>query len=215
MNKKGVSKENQMHNCIAIAILIVSVLIMTMVLSGCGVQEDEATGNNSSDMESSIPVDSSSEDNANITISVDAELIVEEYHDDSCESVETVYRMPDKYIGKNEQQFSDAMKIMEKNQSGDFISEDIALTSIETILFSESRVQIRVHCTSDITTEKEFYLTVDKDFIVVYLKDMVTSYITTEIAIDDLDSRLQAEVLDGIWLSNEEELYDFIEQLGR
>lgn len=56
-----------------------------------------------------------------------------------------------------------------------------------------------------------FYLAVYDNKVVVYLEDMQTVYIETDIRLDSLPATLQQNIIDMMWIRDEEELYSFLE----
>ena len=56
-----------------------------------------------------------------------------------------------------------------------------------------------------------FYLAVYDNNVIVYLEDMKTVYIETDIRLDTLPEKLQQEIMEMMWIENEEKLYSFLE----
>ena len=48
-------------------------------------------------------------------------------------------------------------------------------------------------------------------FVVVYEADKKTLYLNTDILLDSLQDSLQAEIIQGKYVENEEDLYNFLE----
>ena len=47
--------------------------------------------------------------------------------------------------------------------------------------------------------------------VIVYLEDRKTVYIETEIELDSLPEQIQHNIIQMMWIENEEKLYDFLE----
>ena len=47
--------------------------------------------------------------------------------------------------------------------------------------------------------------------VIVYLDDRKTVYIETDISLDSLPAHLQQNIIDMMWIRDEEELYSFLE----
>ena len=47
--------------------------------------------------------------------------------------------------------------------------------------------------------------------MIVYLEDRKTVYIETEIELDSLPEQIQHNIIQMMWIENEEKLYDFLE----
>ena len=60
-------------------------------------------------------------------------------------------------------------------------------------------------------TEKGYYLLVEDHFIVVYEEDRQRLHMNTDILLTSLNDTLKAEIIQGKYIENEEELYNFLE----
>ena len=56
-----------------------------------------------------------------------------------------------------------------------------------------------------------YYLAVRNHEVVVYLEDLETVYINTGIMLDSLPKDIQMELMQTIWVEEEEKLYNFLE----
>ena len=52
---------------------------------------------------------------------------------------------------------------------------------------------------------------VEDHFIVVYEEDKQRLHMNTDILLEDLNDKLKAEIIQGKYIENEEELYNFLE----
>ncbi len=142
------------------------------------------------------------------TLCVDTEYILEEtdvlYHT----VVETTWRLPDKYVGMNREQFLQAMEVYEAFPP---LSElERGFVGLEVLSFSRDRVVIQMNY-KFVQPSSSFYLAVYDNKVVVYLEDRKTIYIETEILLDSLPQQLQESIIGMMWVENEEKLYDFLE----
>lgn len=142
------------------------------------------------------------------TLSVDTEYVLEETDIVNGSVVETVWRIPDKYIGLNREQFLDAMDAYEAFPP---LSEiERGFVSLEVLSFSRERVVVQMNY-QYIQPSTSFYLAVRNNEVVVYLEDMETIYINTGIQLESLPDDMQQEIIQMIWIEDEENLYNFLE----
>ena len=142
------------------------------------------------------------------TLCVDTKYVLEEtdilYHT----VVETTWRLPAKYVGMNREQFLQAMEVYEAFPP---LSElERGFVGLEVLSFSRERVVVRMDY-KFVQPSSSFYLAVYDNKVVVYLEDMQTVYIETDIRLDSLPATLQQNIIDMMWIRDEEELYSFLE----
>ncbi len=142
------------------------------------------------------------------TLCVDTKYVLEEtdilYHT----VVETTWRLPDKYVGMDREQFLQAMEVYEAFPP---LSElERGFVGLEVLSFSRERVVVRMDY-KFVQPSSSFYLAVYDNEVVVYLEDMKTVYIETDIQLDSLPAHLQQNIIDMMWIRDEEELYSFLE----
>lgn len=141
-------------------------------------------------------------------INADTQYIIEEVDLKKDTSVETKWKVPDKYIGMNRQQFIKEMELYQ--QSPSLKDQELGFVSAEVVTFSKERVVVRKSyifkelCTS-------FYLVNEKNYVVVYCDDLKTVYMNTNIALDSLPDTLKQEIIQNKYIATEEELYNFLE----
>ena len=82
--------------------------------------------------------------------------------------------------------------------------------SLEVLSFSRDRVVVQMNYRF-LAPTSSFYLAVYDNEVVVYLEDKETIYIETEILLEQLPEELQQEIIDMMWMPDEEALYDFLE----
>lgn len=142
------------------------------------------------------------------TLSVDTQYVLEETDIVSGSVVETVWDLPDKYVGLNREQFLEAMEAYEAFPP---LSEmERGFVNLEVLSFSRERVVVQMNY-QYIQPSPSFYLAVRDNEVVVYLEDMETIYINTGIDPESLPDEMQAELMQMIWIENEESLYNFLE----
>lgn len=142
------------------------------------------------------------------TLCVETEYVVEEKDLDDDTVVETSWRLPMKYVGMNREQFLEAM---EEYEAFPPLSEmERGFVSLEVLSFSRDRVVVQMNYRF-LAPTSSFYLAVYDNEVVVYLEDKETVYIETEIPLEQLPEELQQEIIDMMWMPDEEALYDFLE----
>lgn len=142
------------------------------------------------------------------TLSVDTEYVLEETDIVTGSVVETVWKLPDKYIGLNREQFVEAMESYEMFPP---LSEmERGFVNLEVLSFSRERVVVQMNY-QYLQPSASFYLAVRNNEVVVYLEDMETVYINTGIQLESLPEDMQMEIMQMVWVEDEESLYNFLE----
>ena len=115
--------------------------------------------------------------------------------------------VPVKYIGLDREGLLEELEIYDDNPP---LSElELGFETIELTAFSKDRVVICKYYKPEI---QGFYLMVADHFVVVCRgDDRRTPYISTEIVLEDLSDALQAEIIQGKYMENEDEVYTFLE----
>ncbi len=142
------------------------------------------------------------------TLCVDTKYVLEEADILNHTVTETSRRIPDKYIGMDREQFLQAMEIYENAPP---LSElERGFVDLEVISFSRERVVVRKNY-KFVQPSSSFYLAVYDNEVVVYLEDKETIYIETHIRLDSLPEELQQQIIEMMWIEDEEKLYSFLE----
>lgn len=142
------------------------------------------------------------------TLSVETEYVLEERDIDGQTTVETTWKLPDKYVGMNREQFLEAMELYEAFPP---LSEmERGFVSLEVLSFSRERVVVQMNYRY-VKPSSSFYLAVYDNEVLVYLEDKETVYIETDIMLEQLPEEIQKDIIDMLWIENEEELYNFLE----
>lgn len=145
---------------------------------------------------------------SNETLSVDTEYVLEETDIASHSVVETVLTIPQQYVGLNREQF---LECMERYEMYPPLSElERGFINLEVLSFARERVVIQMNY-QYVQPSNSFYLAVHDNEVVVYLEDKETIYINTGILLEDLPEEVQLEIIQMLWMENEETLYHFLE----
>ena len=141
-------------------------------------------------------------------ICADTQYIIEEVDLEKNTSVETVWKVPDKFIGMDRHNFVKEMELYQKAPS--LKDQELGFVSVEVVSFSKARVMIRKnYIFKELSTS--FYLVNEKNFVVVYYDDLKTVYMNTNITLDLLPDTLKQEIIQTKYVATEEELYNFLE----
>lgn len=142
------------------------------------------------------------------TLCVDTEYVLEETDVTNHTVVETTWRIPDKYIGMNREQFLEAMENYEAFPP--LSEQERGFIGLEVLSFSRERVVVQMNYRY-VQPSTSFYLGVFDNKVVVYLEDLETIYIETDIRLDTLPEEVQGEIIQMMWIENETALYNFLE----
>ncbi|MCM1056162.1 MAG: hypothetical protein NC517_00925 [Firmicutes bacterium] len=146
--------------------------------------------------------------NASETLNVETKYVLEERDIYRDTVVETTWRLPDKYVGMNREQFITAMKEYEAFPP---LSEmQRGFVSLEVLAFSRERVVVQMNYRVVLPTDS-FYLAVYDNQVVVLLEDRETVYIETNIRLEELPEEEQEQIIDMMFIEDEAGLYDFLE----
>jgi len=141
-------------------------------------------------------------------LSADTEYVVLEtdvLHDTE---VETIWHVPSQYMGMDREQFVTAMDNYSKYPP--LSEKERGFVNSEVLSFSGERVEIRMNYRS-VGPDEGFYLAVRDHEVVVYLEDKETIYINTGILLETLPEEVQLQVINMLYMENEEKLYGFLE----
>lgn len=141
-------------------------------------------------------------------LTADTDYVLREVDVRKGTSVETVWGVPERYMGMNRETFIAAM---ENYAASPPLQElERGFTGVDVVSFSSSRVVVEVHY-SYVEPSEGFYLGVNKNYIVVYLDDMETVYLNTDILLESLPERIQQQIIGYMYMEDEEALYHFLE----
>ncbi len=142
------------------------------------------------------------------TLYVGTEYVLEENDVLRHTTVETVWELPDKYVGMNREQFLAAMDTYA--MSPPLKELERGFVGLEVISFARERVVVQMNYRY-VQPSSSFYLAVFDNRVLVYLEDQSTVYIETNISLDSLPREVQQEIIQMMWVENEEALYNFLE----
>ncbi len=115
--------------------------------------------------------------------------------------------VPVKYIGLDRESLIRELESYDRNPP--LTELEMGFETIELTAFSKDRVVICKYYKYE--TEKGYYLLVEDHFIVVYEEDRQRLHMNTDILLTSLNDTLKAEIIQGKYIENEEELYNFLE----
>ena len=142
------------------------------------------------------------------TLCADTEYVLEEMDIVRNTTVETTWQIPHKYIGMNRESFLETMDLYAAHPP---LSEiERGFVGLEVLSFSRERVVIRMDYRY-VQPSESFYLAVTDHEVVVYLEDRSTVYINTGIRLETLPEPMQLQIMDMLFVPDEETLYDFLE----
>lgn len=142
------------------------------------------------------------------TLTADTDYVLEETDVLNDTVVETVWSLPHKYIGMNREQFLESIGTYGENPP---LSElERGFIGLEVLSFSKDRVVIQMNY-KYVQPGEGFYLAAYDNEVIVYLEDMETVYINTGIMLDMLPENIQTQIMQMMWMPDEESLYGFLE----
>ena len=115
--------------------------------------------------------------------------------------------VPVKYIGLDRESLIKELESYDRNPP--LSEQELGFETIELTAFSKDRVVICKYYKEE--EPKGYYLMVEDHFIVVYEEDKQRLHMNTDILLEDLNDKLKAEIIQGKYIENEEELYNFLE----
>ena len=122
--------------------------------------------------------------------------------------VETTWRLPEKYIGMNREEFLTAMDTYELAPP---LSElERGFVSLEVLSFSREKVVVQMNY-DYVQPGSDFFLAVEDNYVVVYLEDKTTVYMNTDILLTELPDEVQQDVINWMYIPDEKSLYNFLE----
>lgn len=142
------------------------------------------------------------------TLSVDTSYVLEETDIVNDTVVETTWRLPDEYVGMNREQF---LAAMESYAAFPPLAEmERGFVGLEVLSFSREKVVVQMNY-QYLQPSESFYLAVRDNEVVVYLEDMETIFINTGIQLKTLPQDVQTDIIQMLWVEDEESLYNFLE----
>ena len=116
--------------------------------------------------------------------------------------------IPEKYIGLNREQVIEQLKDYQLNPP---LSElENGFVSLDMISFSPMQLEVQMNY-SYIEPTGIFYIMSYDHKVIVMLEDKKTVFLSTEIRMEELPAEVQQDIMRGLFIPNEECLYDFLE----
>lgn len=140
-------------------------------------------------------------------VTADTRYLIEEINLVDGSIREKQEEVPVKYIGMDRESLIKELESYDRNPP--LRELEMGFETIELTAFSKDRVVICKYYKEE--EEKGYYLVVEDHFIVVYEEDRQRLHMNTDILLDDLNDRLKAEIIQGKYIENDEELYNFLE----
>lgn len=122
--------------------------------------------------------------------------------------VETTWKVPAKYLGMNRDQFLEAMD--EYEATPPLAELERGFVSLEVLSFSVEKVVVQMNYEYT-QPSSSFYLMVENNYVVVYLDDRKTIYMYTDILLSGLPDDVQQDIINVMFMEDEETLYNFLE----
>ncbi|MBE5868137.1 MAG: hypothetical protein E7293_04145 [Lachnospiraceae bacterium] len=141
-------------------------------------------------------------------LTADTEYILREVDVRKGTAVETVWDVPQRYLGMNRETFVDTMEDYEISPPLQELER--GFVGLEVVAFSRERVIVEMHY-AYVEPSDTFYLCVENNYVIVYLEDKKTVYLTTDILLDTLPESLQQQIIGYLLIEDEQELYNFLE----
>lgn len=142
------------------------------------------------------------------TLCVETEYVLEETDVTNHTMVETTWRLPDKYVGMNREQFLAAMENYEKSLP--LTEKERGFIGLEVLSFSRERVVVQMNYRY-VQPGDSFYLGVYDNEVVAYKEDLKTVYLKTGIMLDSLPEALQTEIIHMKWFEDQGAMFSFLE----
>ena len=154
--------------------------------------------------EATIPVSNNEE-----KVTADTSYVVLEKDMDSGKIVKAKYALPEKYIGLTREQLLEQLLLVEANPP--LTELERGFVSLELISFSKEQIQVQMNY-QYVEPTGSFYIMAYDHYIVVMLDDKKTVFLSTNIKLSDLPVDIQQDIMRGLFIPNEESLYDFLER---
>ena len=141
-------------------------------------------------------------------LNADTVYVTQEMDMDTGTVIETNSKLPAKYMGMNREQFIESLRDYEANPP--LTELERGFVNVQLISFSTERVEVQMNY-QYVKPTGSFYIVVYDNRVLVMLSDKTTVYQDTEITLSELPYEIQLEIMQGLFIPNEESLYDFLE----
>ena len=141
-------------------------------------------------------------------ITADTSYVVLEKEMNSGKINKSQPKLPEKYIGLTREQLLEQLVVFEANPP--LTELERGFVSLELISFSKEQIQVQMNY-QYVEPTGSFYIVAYDHYVVVMLEDRETVFLSTTIRLSDLPSDIQQDIMRGLFIPNEESLYDFLE----
>lgn len=141
-------------------------------------------------------------------INADTKYLVEKVNLSDGSIEETEEQIPVKYIGLDRTSLIEELEAYDKNPA--LTDLKLGFETVELAAFSKERVVICKYYRPE-PEKKGFYLMVADHYVIVYEEDKKTIHTNTDILLENLNEELQEQIMQGKYMEDEQELYNFLE----
>ena len=142
------------------------------------------------------------------TITADTTYMILEKDMNTGNITKNLSQIPEKYIGLTREQLLDHLADLEANPP--LTELERGFVSLDLVAFSPIQVEIQMNY-QQVAPTGIFYIMVYDHKLLVMLEDKKTVFLATEIPVSELPAEVQQDVMRGLFIPNELELYDFLE----
>ena len=153
--------------------------------------------------ENTVPADGKLKDR----ISADTILVEEQFNVSDATYAEKKMVIPESYVGLTREELVKQLSEQMKNIS----EEERASGLLSMTLTSFTKEKICVRKVYDDKTSYQYFITEKDGYLIVFLNDKTTVFETTDIVYSNLSDSQKREVNDGVYVTDEEELYSILE----
>lgn len=141
-------------------------------------------------------------------LNADTLYIIKERNMATEDVVRTSTKLPAKYIGMTMEQFLESLKDYVANPPLKELER--GFVNAELLTFSPKQVEVQMDY-QYIQPTGSFYIVIYDNRVLVMLEDKKTVFQETEIDLSELPEEVQQDILHGLFIPNQESLYDFLE----
>lgn len=141
-------------------------------------------------------------------ITADTIYLVEKVNLSDGSIEETEEQIPVKYLGLDRPSLIEELEAYDKNPA--LTDLKLGFETVELAAFSKERVVICKYY-RPVAEKKGFYLMVADHYVIVYEEDKKTIHTNTDILLENLSEELQEQIMQGKYMEDEQELYNFLE----
>lgn len=142
------------------------------------------------------------------TITADTTYMILEKDMNTGNITKNLSQIPEKYIGLTREQLLEHLADLEANPP--LTELERGFVSLDLVAFSPIQVEIQMNY-QQVAPTGIFYIMVYDHKLLVMLEDKKTVFLATEIPVSELPAEVQQDVMRGLFIPNELELYDFLE----